>query len=73
MTIEFWIAFGGPVLIGVLCYAFLALTRPRPNRAEIAARDSVTVRLADAERAARLAADEIARVRELMTAGSDRS
>jgi hypothetical protein len=64
MTIDFVIAFGGPVLIGLLGFAFLALTRPRPQGAANVAPDTLAVTLADAEKAARLAADQGARAHD---------
>jgi hypothetical protein len=65
MNSAFFIAFGGPLLLGFVALAIAYLIAPR-RAVRSAAQDDETLRstLADAERAARLAADGIARVRE---------
>lgn len=67
MSWPFAIAFGGPVLIGLIAVGVALILDPRRERASGSAKsahDSVESSLAEAERATRQAADDIARARQ---------
>ena len=70
-TTAFFVAFGGPVLLGVIGLGIAyALTPPRRQSTEATGDDSLNATLADAERATRQAAESIARVRAQLAVGA---
>jgi hypothetical protein len=70
-TTAFFVAFGGPVLLGVIGFVITELMHPRRRRGTATRNDeALKATLIDAERAARQAADGIARVREQMAIGA---
>ena len=70
MNAAFFVAFGGPVLLGVIGWAVAYAIDPARRRDAIATDDdALNATLADAERATRHAAESIARVREQMAIG----
>jgi len=73
MNTAFFVAFGGPVLLGLIGLAVVILIEPRSPQASPEVRDeTLGATLADAEKSARLAADGIARVRAQMAMNGER-
>ena len=67
VTLSYAIAFGGPVLVGLIGLAITELMRPRARRATPPG-DSVASQLAEIEDAARHVTNDIAAIRARLTA-----
>ena len=71
MTTEFFVAFGGPVVVCLIALVIGLTIAPRGRKA-LARPDDQARALADAERTVRNAADSIARLRAQLIVGSER-